>query len=130
MNKLTVALKANAAFSTFSGITLILFHNSLAQLFAVDNPMPFWIVGIGLLFFAGTVFLEARQTPKRIKKVQFIIVQDILWVVASMVIIAFQIFSLSTTGYTLIGIVALIVGYFAFAQWKGIQEVQTLKVST
>ena len=129
MNILSIALKANALFSATSGITLILFHTSIASIFGVQNAMPFWIVGIMLVLFATTVYLEARQTPKRIRPVKFIIIQDLLWVLASFVIIAFHLFNLSIAGYWIIAIIAIIVGSFAYAQWRGIEQLNNPAVS-
>lgn len=129
MNILSIALKANALFSATSGSILILFNTKIATIFGLKNAMPFWIVGIILVLFAITVYLEARQTPKRIKQVKLIILQDLLWVLASIVIIAFHLFNLSIIGYWLIAFIAIIVGSFAYAQWRGIEQLSNQAIS-
>ena len=47
-----------------------------------------------------------------------IVVQDWVWVVASLIVIALQAWQLSSVAYMLIGAVAVIVGLFASLQLK------------
>ncbi|MEM9834643.1 MAG: SRPBCC family protein [Bacteroidota bacterium] len=61
MNQLQKALLINAIFSGLSGIVLIVAHNYLAQLFAVENKSIFWIIGGLLIVFAVSITYEIQQ---------------------------------------------------------------------
>lgn len=116
--KLSLALKANAFFSTFSGLALIFFHQQLAVW--MNIPMPKILLGIGiiLLGFALLVYKTATADIIDPKKVKFIILQDWLWVIGSILLIATQAFGINQTGCIVIGVVAVIVADFAFFQQR------------
>jgi ribosome-associated toxin RatA of RatAB toxin-antitoxin module len=114
MNKLQKALSLNAIFSGISGIGLILFHKSISNLFNIDQSNIFWIVGIGLAFFALTILLEVKK--QRHLGVIWIIIQDYIWVIGSAVLLILQPFNISNTGNNTIAIVALIVFVMAINQ--------------
>ena len=78
--KLSLALKANAAFSVFSGLAMIFFHSQLAVWMGIKQPQILLVIGIILLGFAFLVYKTATATIISKKRVQFIIVQDWLWV--------------------------------------------------
>ena len=122
MKILKTALTLNAGFSFLAGITLVLFHAAVANLFGVDNTSSFWTLGIVLLGFATFVYLGSRKL--RFGEVLSIIIQDILWVIASAVVVAFRIFSLSKLGYAIIVYVALIVLGFAIVQSIGLRQMK------
>ncbi|MEM1136826.1 MAG: hypothetical protein AAGI07_13395 [Bacteroidota bacterium] len=115
-NKLRQVLKINAAFSTLSGLCFILMHGALGKLIGLHQHEILMYIGIGLLLFATSVFYEAFAKAVRAKQVKFIVIQDCLWVVGSIVIVIFHLFGLTFTGYLLISIIALIVAAFAFFQ--------------
>ena len=96
MNSLQKALGFNALFSALSGLTLLLFHQAVAQLFATDQGRVFWIIGLVLLFFSATILLEMKK--QRGLAVLWIITQDLLWVVGSAALLIFQPFGLSGSG--------------------------------
>lgn len=114
MQALKKALLANAVFSMSSGAVLIIFHQGVAQLFEVENEAVFWIVGLGLLMFSASVFYEARQLRRVF--VFSIIIQDLLWVLASVILLIWDPFGISVSGQLLIGFIALIVLIFALVQ--------------
>ena len=114
MNRLQKCLTANAIFSTLSGLTLILFHQSIATLFDQTQSTVFWIIGIGLLFFALSVGLEvSKQRPKA---VWGIIAQDYLWVIGSVILLLWNPFGVSKEGNVLILLIAIIVFIFGTGQ--------------
>lgn len=120
--KLKLVLLANAAFSTISGLTLISFHQALAQWMGIPGPKVLLFIGIGLLFFALSLIRTARQQPISPKEVRLIIWQDWLWVTGSAVIILTQAFGLTTGGYIAIGLVALLVADFAILQSRFLRQ--------
>ena len=122
MTTLQKALTANASCSSLSGLIMIVGHQQLATLFQVSNAMPFWIIGILLLFFALTIVIEIK--PQRIKAVWWIIIQDVLWVVGSIVLLLLQPWGISTIGNMMIGGMAALVFFFAYWQYQGIQALK------
>jgi hypothetical protein len=62
------------------------------------------------------VFIEVKKQRKTF--VQAIIIQDMLWVIASILICIFHVFAISEIAYVIILLVALIVATFAILQYK------------
>ncbi|MDO6472034.1 hypothetical protein [Maribacter sp. 1_MG-2023] len=123
MNKLQNALKANAIFSSISGILLIIFNSKIAALFGTGNTTIFWVVGLVLLYFTITIWYEIKK--QRRLAVLWIIIQDILWVVASLMIIVLNPFVITSTGNLIIGIIAVIVLFMAINQTKALNQNKT-----
>ena len=114
--KLRITLKINAAFSLLSGIDFIVFNGFLADKIGVDSKQALIFIGVGLIVFAGLVFFNAFRKNIDAKSIKSIIVQDLLWVIASAIVLTFKAFDLSALGYELILLIALIVGTFAIFQ--------------
>ena len=125
MNKLQKALRVNAIFSGISGITAIVFHQSIAHIFELEQGNIFWIIGIALLYFSATIILEINK--QRRLPIIWIIIQDFIWVIASAVILLFQPFVISALGnYTIAG-TALIVLFMAIIQAKALAQKKAAK---
>ena len=120
MNKLQKSLSINAIFSGISGLGLILFHKSIAKLFNIDQSNIFWIIGIGLVFFALTILYEIKK--QRQLAVVWIIVQDFIWVIASSILLILKPFNISSSGNNAIAIVALIVFIMALNQSSALAQ--------
>lgn len=120
MTRLENVLLVNAISSGATGLLLILFPGFIAGIFGVSQTLPFTGVGIFLVLFALWVFSHSRKVPRQPKGVRWIIIIDITWVIGSLVIIFPQLFGLSSTGYLLIGAVAIWVALMAFLQSKGL----------
>ena len=116
--KLRIALKANALFSTISGLWIIFQYQQIAERMQISNATILLIIGIILLPFAFFVYKTATAEQISPKKVKFIISQDWLWVVGSVLIIALQAFGINKIGFIIIGVVAIIVADFAFFQQR------------
>ncbi|MBX2871141.1 MAG: hypothetical protein KTR30_03550 [Saprospiraceae bacterium] len=120
MKLLPLALSGNAVFSSISGVLLATLSRSIAAIFEASSPIPFLLVGVGLLFFAYTIWIEIK--PQRPGKVMAIIIQDLLWVLASIVILIIRPFHISEIGYAIIAWIAGCVLLFAILQawgwWK------------
>ena len=114
MNKLQKALSINAIFSGVTGLGLILFHKSIANLFNIGESSIFWIVGIGLVFFALTIILEIKK--QRRLAIIWIIIQDFIWVIGSVILLILRPFNISNTGNNTIAIIALVVLFMAINQ--------------
>jgi len=121
MDSLQKALLSNAIFSSISGIFGILFHSWLANLFHLSSGRTFWIIGVALLFFAMSIVLEFYK--KRYWPILWIIIQDTIWVVGSLILLVFQPFGISAAGNYVIGSIAFIVGFMAISQAKALRGV-------
>mgnify|MGYP000152574403 CR=1 FL=1 len=120
MKLLPLALSGNAGFSFLSGLLLATLPKYIAGIFAASTYIPFVLIGLGLLFFAYTIWIEIKA--QRPNKILAIIVQDLLWVVASLVILLTRPLSISDIGYSIIAWIGGIVLLFAILQawgwWK------------
>ena len=114
MNGLQKALKVNAIFSSISGVIMILLNKQLANLFGVLNNIPFWIIGLVLVYFALTICYEIKK-QRRIA-IMWIVIQDVSWVLGSVFLLIFNPFEITYTGNLIIGIIALIVLFMAINQ--------------
>ena len=124
MNKLQKSLRVNALFSGVSGITLIVLSKQIANLFETTNTTVFWVTGIVLLFFASTIFYEIiKQRPVA---VLWIIIQDLIWVVGSMALIAANPFEISKAGNSTIAMIAFIVLFMGINQSMALAQVDSV----
>ncbi|RKN18394.1 hypothetical protein D7035_14455 [Aquimarina sp. AD1] len=114
MNKLQNALRINAFFSSTSGIILIILNQQIAKLFGTSNTTVFWIVGIVLIYFALTIWFEIKKQRK--SAIIWIITQDYIWVLVSILLVTFNPFQITKTGNLIISIIALIVLYMGVNQ--------------
>lgn len=118
------ALGWNALFSAASGIILITFNHTAANVFGVKNTDPFWIIGVVLISFSLTILYEMKR--QNLIAILWIITQDFLWVSASMILLIWQPFALTNEGYYIIAIVALIVLLMAINQSKALARVDSI----
>ncbi|QSE98683.1 type II toxin-antitoxin system RatA family toxin [Fulvivirga lutea] len=118
MNTLQKFLAANALFSTAIGVELLLFQEEVEQLFGLPHSNFFFILGILLLVFALTLVVEIIK--QRALPVLWIIVQDVLWVVASIIILIWDPYNITFEGNIAIAAVAAVVTVVAVGQSKGL----------
>lgn len=121
MSSLQFFLLANAIFSMLCGISLIGFHKTIAKWFGRSKATPFWVLGIGLVIFSISVFIQVSR-PEAVG-VFYIIVQDFIWVLASAGILIFKPFNITGKGYKYITLVALIVLFFGLGQLWGLAKI-------
>lgn len=122
MNDLQKGLTANGLFSFLSGIVLVVLHESVAQLFSIENSTAFQIIGGGLLLFSFAVLVVVKlQKPALVLAIVFL---DVLWVFGSVVLIFFDPLSISGAGNLVIGAVAVIVFFLAGVQYRSLSRVK------
>lgn len=114
-----LVLKINAAFSSLIGLDLIILNSTFMRWMGISNEIILPIVGIGLILFGASVFWVAFQKPLNLKMVQSIVVMDIGWVLGCILVTATNIFGLTMLGNELILLSAVIVGTFAYFQFRG-----------
>lgn len=123
MKKLKTYLKINSFFSLITGILMAVFSDDLLAFFNIPkdgNIYLFDIIGLNLMIFAIFVwYVSVKQIQSSIL-VKIISFLDVLWVLGSMSIVAFQLFNLSKSGYITISIVAFWIGFLAYNQLKNI----------
>jgi hypothetical protein len=124
MQNLRNTLTYNAVFSSFSGLSMLLFSNPLAEWMHITEPLALPMLGIALLLFGGFLLWIALRKAFSEPLVNFIIVLDICWVVGSLLLVLTQVFGLSSLGLSLVGIVAAIVGLFAYLQIKYLKQIR------
>lgn len=110
----------NAIFSIVCGILLISFPAFWADQFELSVITPFWVIGIGLVFFSATVFYEAFK--QRRWAVIWIIVQDMIWVLGSIILLVTEPFGIGFIGNWIIFLIATIVLLFGLWQFYALQE--------
>ncbi len=123
MNRLQYSLLFNAIFSGIFGIILIFLNQQLARIFETFNNTVFWITGIALIFFAITIGYEVVR--QRALAVLWIITQDALWVIGSIIILATDPFNISFSGEIMILAVAIIVLFMAVNQSSALAKMDS-----
>lgn len=121
MNSLQKSLWANAIFSIISGIVLILFSRQFASLFGTTNDKVFWLIGLVLVFFAGTIIYEIiKQRPLA---VLWIIIQDYIWVIGSFILITINPFDITKSGNSAIAVIGMVVLFMGINQSNALAQV-------
>lgn len=123
MNTLNKALTANFITSLCTGLILLIFQKAVANIFGVQPHPVFPVIGAGLLLFALTIALEIKK--QRSLAILWISIQDLMWVAGSTTILIIQPFDISTTGYWIIDIVAMLVLIYAIFQLIGLGRMDT-----
>ncbi|MGY3795124.1 hypothetical protein [Aquimarina sp. 433] len=120
MNPLQKSLQLNALFSSISGILMVFLNQQIATLFGINNYTPFWVIGLLLLYFAMTIWFEIKK--QRTPAVVWIIIQDFIWVIGSILLIMFKPFGITETGNIIIGIIAFFVLCMGINQILGLRK--------
>ncbi len=118
------ALRANAVFSGISGLTMTVGAAQIANLMGTGNTLFYVIIGIGLLIFAADLFYFTRHPKISATFAWLAIIGDMIWVIASAIILLTDAFNVSVTGQWLLFIVGDIVLIFAIAQYIGLRKLQ------
>lgn len=117
-----LVLRINAAFSTLVGLDLIFLNTAFMRWMDISNEMILPIIGLGLIPFGLFVFWVAFQRPLNLSILKSIIIMDASWVLGCVLVVAMNIFGLSMLGNVLVLASALIVGSFAYFQFRGWQQ--------
>lgn len=118
------AMRANALFSTLSGISFLLAPGWLSRATGIEPAFVFTGLGVGLLVYALWLWLSTRGNVVSRRAALTAIAGDCLWVVASIVVLAGGFLSLTTAGKWGLAIVADLVGVFAVIQFLGLRRMR------
>lgn len=127
MTALKNVLLLNAVSSGATGLGMILFPATIATIFGVNGISAIVGVGIFLIVFAGIVGIVSRSKPIGDAAVRFIVMLDVLWVLASVAVVVLQMFALSLVGYLAIAFVAGWVALMAYLQANGLKKLTLTK---
>lgn len=127
MNRRTpilTAIKMNAAFSTISALTLFAVADWIAVQLGSSDPTPVYSIAVVLTLFSLQLWNIVRTRNVRRWEITAIIVADLGWVAASIVMVAMYYRSLTFTGLLLVDVVAFAVAFFAVMQIRGLKRVE------
>ncbi len=119
------ATKLNAVSTLISGLSILIFSNSLASVFETSSNTPFLIVGGVITFFSLTMFVEIKK--QRALALLWIITQDFMFTMTSIYVLVFRPFEISDTGYLLIGLFLIPITFFIIYQSIGLSRIDDKK---
>jgi hypothetical protein len=125
---LRLTLRANASFSTVSGLVLAVAAPFLGPWLGIP-PLALAVVGLGLLPFAWLLFRNAARTPINEFEARFAVGADVAWVVGSAALIAFDPLGLTLAGRVAVVVIALCVADFALLQAVGLGRLRRVPVA-
>ncbi len=115
-----IFLKLNSQFSALNGLALLLAAGLIVPVL-FTQPLD-WAafglrgLGVGLLGFAAVLYVLSKNKFVSRAAVTEIACLDALWVVGSVILIAFFDGIFTVTGYFVVTVVAMVVAFFAIAQ--------------
>jgi hypothetical protein len=115
-------LFADTVLSAGAGLAMALFSRPIEEFLGGDQPDVLMAIGIVLVLFAAFNFTTARETPLNRTKAWIIFEFNVVWVIASLVALAANIFDLNTTGNLITLLVALNTAGIAALQWLGLRR--------
>jgi hypothetical protein len=123
-NLLRQAVRGNSIFSFVSGAVFLLDSGPIAALLGVPNAAAvISIMGLGIVIFAAFLFFSTMKTIYvRLGRVVFAL--DAFWVIASLLILVTDTFSLSPSGKWLVLILADVVLVFAVLEYLGLRRLR------
>jgi ribosome-associated toxin RatA of RatAB toxin-antitoxin module len=123
MNTLQRALLPNGILALTSGGAVALLRHQLSQIFGIENTQILLIIGIIVSIFGLSVLAEVKM--QRALATLWIITQDALWAIGTIVLIVFQPFELTDAAYWIIALYALPVVVFVWFQGHGLSTIDT-----
>mgnify|MGYP001043519434 CR=1 FL=1 len=121
-------LKMNALFSMLTAFPLLLFAGMVAPILFAD-PVDWAAMGlrglaVGLIGFAGLTYSLSKYKFVSRSMVNEIVVLDVLWVLGSIILIAFFGHILTTNGALIVAAVAVVVAFFAASQFASAARIE------
>jgi hypothetical protein len=122
------SLKINGVFSLLTAVPLLLAAGTVASiLFADPVNWATWSLrglGVGLIGFAGLVYALSQHRFVSRAMVNEIAALDLLWVIGSIVLIAFFGHILTTSGTVIVAAVAMVVAFLALSQFVSAARIE------
>jgi hypothetical protein len=129
-NFLRQTLRANALFSIFSGLLLMIAASPIAsmvmaqpvKIFGFDMATVLFASGLGIFVFAVDVWLISRPQLLNLLQAKLVVAMDVLWVIASIAILTVWPEIFTTFGLFSVTVVALIVAILGLMEFMGINK--------
>lgn len=125
------ALRANALFSTVSGLLFVLAASSIAEFLGIHQSRILGlltgagfilVLGLAILAFAGLLFYMTTRPVLDLSLARAVFVLDVAWVIVSLLILLSGALPLTTAGSWAVLIVSDIVAVFAIAEYVGLRR--------
>ena len=118
---LRTTLTVNAVSTALCGAVLLAFALPLAPVLGLPGPLPLAVFGALLVAFAAQVWW-ARREPLDLRQASAILVMDVAYVIASVVLLLVWPSLLSPIGKVFTALVADLVAVFAVLEYVGIRR--------
>lgn len=125
MTRLRLVLMLNGASCVLFGLLFLFASSSVAAFLAVRTPAPaatILVLGAGLLINGLALFFFARSKSPNRHAVRFFSLGDLLWVLATLVLIGTGIWIDRLPGILAALVVAVFVGTVGWLQWRAISD--------
>lgn len=117
------ALRGNSIFSIISGLAFTFGAAPIASFLGItDASLVIAIMGVGIVGFAAFLWTITTKPVLNRQIAVIVFIMDAVWVVASLIILVTDAFSLSTGGRWAILIVSDIVTVFAILEFVGLRR--------
>jgi hypothetical protein len=113
-----LVITADGIVCAVSGLLLLLLAPQIDAFLGLHMPLALMITGVILLVSAELAYLILRDTPLRWSRLRLLVGANVVWVVASLVLLTDG-FNLSGGGKITILVQALVVADVAFFEWIG-----------
>lgn len=113
----------NATFSALCAVTLLLGSQQLAALLGRVDPLLLQIIGVGLILFAVELVCQIFRRRLSTLRALMVSIADMVWVLASVVLLVFWPGALSGSGAAIVALVAAVVLLCALLQLSGIHRI-------
>ena len=111
-------LELNALSTAACAVAMLATRGTLHSLFGLDTAIVLDVVAAGLLAYAGALVLAARRQPVSREALIVFTVADIVWVVASAIVLVLFWGQLAPLARVLVIAVAAVVEVFAALQYR------------
>lgn len=116
------ALLADSEICFISGIACVLFSRAIAGFLGVSASWIILALGAGVIVYAVEVFLAARAEPVNMGIARFAAYGNLVWVLASAVLIFANLIPFTTAGKWTIALVADVVLVLGIFQYVGLRR--------
>jgi hypothetical protein len=123
-NLLRNTLRGNSIFSAISGAIMIAAAGALASFMGIASPPLLSVMGVIIVGFALLMFTVTNSPTVHIAFARLCFAVDAAWVVATVVILAFNLFGLTNEGRWLLLIIGDIVAVFAAGEYIGLRRLR------
>jgi hypothetical protein len=116
------ALLSDSAVSGISGLAFVLFSKAIAGFVGLSTSWIILALGLGFIIYSVELFLAARSEPVNTRIARFAVYANLVWVLASAVLIFANLVPFTTAGKWAMAIVADVVLVFAILQYVGLRR--------